>query len=81
MRDNFTLSNPDAIINIRNGILHDALLVDMFNQMMPDAETAKPLWEHLVERTSNLHGTEHAAQLTVNLARFKRKTASAERYR
>ena len=80
MRDNFLLTNPDAILNIRNDLLQDAPLHAEFNSMMPDAkeETTQALWEHFVERISNLHGTEMATQITANLASSKRKTASAK---
>ena len=78
MRDNFTLATPDAIVNIQSGLLQDTLLVQDFKKMMPNAETAETLWGHLVERISNIHGTELAAQIMTNLGELKRKTVSAK---
>lgn len=56
----------------------DSVLVQKFNKMVPNSETAEPLWNHLIERISNLHGTELAAQTTANLASFKRKANSSK---
>ena len=78
MRENFTLANPDVIVNIRSVIMQDVSFVQEFNKMMSNAETAETLWGWLVERISILHGTELAAQVTANLAVLKRKTTSAK---
>lgn len=72
MRKNFTLARSDTILNIRNELLTDVGLADEFKIIMSDSETAEVLWGLLVQRVSNLHGTELASRLTSNLASSKR---------
>ena len=78
MRTNFALAREDIITNIRLDLLKDPLSKD-FKQLIPNAEAfGDELWGYFVDRVSNLHGTELAAQLTDNLASFKRKIDSSQ---
>ena len=76
MRKNLALAQPDVIQNIKNELLLDAKLYAEFESMIPTG--ADVLWEMLVDRISNLHGTELASQLMEELAALKRKSQSTK---
>ena len=76
MRQNFALARPDVIANIKKELLQDCKMFEEFKAMIP--HEAFVLWEMLVERIANLHGTELAAQQTEGLAALKRKSTAAK---
>ena len=78
MRQNFTLASADVINNIRAELLADESLKQEFYDLLPNPEScASILWELLVKRISNLHGTECAKQMMDNLASMRRTSQSA----
>ena len=80
MRDNFALARPDAILNIKKKLLVNESLHGQFQKIiMADEECVDNLWQLLVHRISNLHGTEAASQLMSELVASQRKNNSAKK--
>lgn len=78
MRQNLALAQPDVIANIKKELLQDSKMFEEFAWMIPN-DNAVVLWEMLVKRIANLHGTELASQLTEELASLKRKSTAAKK--